>query len=251
MTISLICFALLLGGPPTDRSAAQPAQDRTRMDTSVPKLLMEPLFSAPVWVSAEEALTSAGELDSALFHPAAARQIKEWLSSRKIDGCVSVREIYSQQIGASSRKSINDVLATADVVLLGRVVARSFGFYGGDPGQLLKVAPEQEFRGVGLNEPAYYVFYPVGRFKVDGITICKTDSRYPEPPAIQERVFLFTGQPLGERNNILQLSQPGDMVIVRKGGRLEIPASFTDTTGLTTATELKRTLQQGYHAKEK
>jgi hypothetical protein len=63
------------------------------------------------------------------------------------------------------------------------------------PGQLLQVEPVVSF-GSRLTQPRYYFFVPVGRFNVGDAELCKTDSRYAEPPESATRYSgLSTSQP--------------------------------------------------------
>lgn len=62
---------------------------------------------------------------------------------------------------------------------------------------------------------------PVGRFTVGGVTICKTDGRYAEPPAIGDKVFLFVGKPEDSSGD-----DAGDVITVALDGALRLPRQY-------------------------
>jgi len=115
----------------------------------------------------------------------------------------------------------------SEVALLARVTARAFGFYDLMPGQLLQVEPVVSF-GSRLSEPRYYFFVPIGRFKIGGAELCKTDTRYAEPPEVGDEVFLFVDKPADLTGTLFHVQTAGDVVPVDAHGALRFPHQYTD-----------------------
>lgn len=118
-------------------------------------------------------------------------------------------------------------LIHSEVVLLARVTARAFGFYDLMPGQLLQVEPVMSFSS-RLTAPRYYFFVPIGRFKVGDAEICKTDTRYAEPPEVGDEVFLFVDKPADLTGTLFHIQTAGDVVPVDAHGLLRFPRQYTD-----------------------
>jgi hypothetical protein len=111
------------------------------------------------------------------------------------------------------------------VAVLGRVTNRAYGFAAGEPGQLIQIEPVRSY-GHPLSQPRYYFFVPIGRFTVAGVTICKTDDRYAEPPAIGDKVFLFVGKPEDTLGVFFFIYGAGDAIPVAPDGALRLPRQY-------------------------
>jgi len=107
-------------------------------------------------------------------------------------------------------------IRSAELIVHGTVVGRTFGFFGGDPGQLLEIAPGEVLKGAWGKQPLL-AFYPVATFCAGGKTVVKTDDRWPAPPAVGDGVFLFSGWKPWE-NGLVQIEYEGDIMPIAADG---------------------------------
>jgi hypothetical protein len=114
------------------------------------------------------------------------------LRQDRVDGCVSVHEVYYDYINVPRRSSLVSAVSSADFIVESRVVNKSYGFLDGVPGQLLRILTIGVPKGeISSTTDPYYIFVPVADFTVNGVHFCKTDERYSEPPAVGDEVFVF------------------------------------------------------------
>jgi hypothetical protein len=180
----------------------------------------------PIWVDASVAIGPDRSPNHAVFGPETGL-ISEFLEKTPDGKCHQVGEMYVDSAFRAPRATLEEALTHSEVALLGRVTARAFGFYDLMPGQLLQVEPVMSF-GSRLTEPRYYFFVPVGRFKVGDAELCKTDTRYPEPPDIGDEVFLFVDKPADLTGTLFHIHTAGDIVPVGAHGVLRFPHQYTD-----------------------
>jgi hypothetical protein len=180
----------------------------------------------PIWVDASVAIAPDRSPNHAVFGPETGL-ISEFLEKTPDGRCHQVGEMYVDSAFRAPRATLEEALTHSEVALLGRVTARAFGFYDLMPGQLLQVEPVRSF-GSRLTEPRYYFFVPIGRFKVGDAELCKTDTRYPEPPDIGDEVFLFVDKPADLTGTLFHIQTAGDVVPVGAHGVLRIPHQYTD-----------------------
>lgn len=197
--------------------SAEAASTTPRM----PQILPLPDLDYPIWVDASLAL-KGGRPDPELLGPSANR-LNEILSSPLENGCHAVGPVYFQIAYPEPRETIDDAIVHSRSNILGRVTGSSYGFYGGIPGQLLRVTPERIF-GEAVLARSLFVFVPVGRFKVGNDDICKYDPAYAEAPAVGGEVFLFVGRPI---NGSIFPVGAEDIVPVTAKGILVLPRRFS------------------------
>lgn len=178
-----------------------PATEAT--EVTIPPVLFATLphvdNTYPIWVSAEAAISTDGDVVTDLFHPHLHSRLQRYLETPTdpTEGCVPVGELIADPINPPDRSHLGGAVEHASVVLLGEVVARDFGFERGLPGQLLAVRPLHTYKG-DASLDHYYFFIPVGRFTAGPYTFCKTDNRYPKPPQLGDQVLIMA--PTREEN---------------------------------------------------
>jgi hypothetical protein len=197
----------------------------------------------PIWAEASIAVSANGKPNPAVFGSAAAGRIHEimttpadnaiyfngkivgYQSEPSAPGCRDVGTTYFDYPEPPPRGTLDDAITSSDVAVLGRVTAKAYGFSTGDPGQLFQIEPVRSY-GYPLTQARYYFFVPIGRFTVGGVTICKTDERYAEPPDIGGEVFLFVFKPEDTSGTFFFIYNAGDIVPVDPDGSLRLPRQY-------------------------
>lgn len=139
-------------------------------------------------------------------------------------GCHPVGEMFGEEVLPPDRSSLAHTAESAETVVLGTVLGKSYGFYRGIPGQLIKLAP---IKTVGLGprstRSAFFFFMPVGELQIGNERICKSDMRYATPPGVGEEVFVFTRPPVGENHDVLDVHDAREVVPIRQDGTAAVP----------------------------
>lgn len=244
-----------------------PAQPSASRHEPIPKTLTLANATQPTWIEASIALTDTGEPNPAVWGQDTARILEIlhtpsdhpiYLNGKVVgyqdraseQGCRPVGATYFDYPDAPRRGTLDEAITDSKVALLARVTGKAYGFYAGDPGQLFQVEPVQSY-GANLSQAAYYFFMPVGRFRIGGVEICKTDERYADPPEIGDEVFLFVGKPADQAGVLFHVLNPGDIVPVDPSGALRLPRQYAPgesgskdrTATLSTKSELLAKLQ--------
>ncbi|MGH2548347.1 MAG: hypothetical protein ACRDHN_03105, partial [Thermomicrobiales bacterium] len=71
------------------------------------------------------------------------------------------------------------------------------------------------------------VFLPIGTIQLGPRKICKTDARFPIPPSIGSRVLVMTSILSGPDGELVEITEPEDIVIEHEGGAAVIAKSLT------------------------
>lgn len=196
-------------------------------DSQMPHVLRtEPSVPHAAWVSANRAFTLSGELDSTLVSSDAAESIKRILARPESAGCIRVGMRFEDYVNPPRRSTIAQALQTAEYALTGRVTGQLFGFFHGNPGQLVEVEPETMFKGK-LPASKYYFFLPIGEFESNGKRICKTDTRYAAAPNIGDQVVLFAVRlGSGQSGNFLDIFDEGGFLSIDSDGAVSFPQRY-------------------------
>lgn len=180
----------------------------------------------PIFVSAEAAVDGEGRLTDKVTNELSRQLLGRLLAKEAEEGCIQAGPLYEDAVVLLDRPDLPATLASAPVVLVARVVDREFGFSFWVPGQLLEIEVEEVVRG-RLPRDRYYVFYPVGTFEAGPYRICKTDPRFPEPPALGERVLLMLPAIEDPDEPYLDLDAP-EAVVVLGGEETRLPRRFRE-----------------------
>lgn len=138
--------------------------------------------------------------------------------------CHPIGEIFVDEVLPPNRSSLLHTIRAAETVVLGRVLGRSYGFYRGVPGQLIMLASLRTFGlGVRAKSDTFFFFMPVGEFAVGNERICKSDARYAKPPSVGDDVFVFARPPVGEKHDVLDIHDGGEVVPIHSDGTAVLP----------------------------
>jgi hypothetical protein len=186
----------------------------------------------PFWVDASMVVNADGSLNTALLHPATTKIIQQFRRISSGSGCVPVGHYFEDTANPPERNTPEEAARNSRLVLLGTVTEREYGFAGDEPGQLLRVTPDEIIKGQARNVGAYYVFVPIGTFRIGSLAICKTDDNYPDPPAIGEQVLLFAPDSWDWQQNqndpYLELLDQSGIITIHANAKVSLPKRFRD-----------------------
>ncbi|MCP4545505.1 MAG: hypothetical protein GY835_03430 [bacterium] len=181
----------------------------------------------PRWVSAEAAIAPSGELNRDLFHPQNLILLDDFFAT-PIDpdlGCIPVAEEFVSWVNPPDRSTLHKAIQTSELVFVGEIVDRDFGFDHGIPGQMLGVVPREVLKGESLQE--HYFFLPIGNLSVGRFKICKTDSRCPPKlPVVGDEVLLMVPRIHDPREPLLWLVYPESIIVLKEDGSISLPDRF-------------------------
>ncbi len=181
----------------------------------------------PVWVDASLVFNQDGSVNTTLVHPQGAREIQAIKAIPPANGCTPVGIYFQDILGLLPRTSPEQAVQASRLVILGKVTEKSYGLHVDTPGQLLRVVPEEVIKGRPRNVDAYFVFLPLGTFTMGGLKICKTDSRYPDPPLVGEEVLLFVPfQEEDQAEPYLEIQDGEGIITLHAGGATSLPKRF-------------------------
>jgi hypothetical protein len=232
----LLAGSLLLPSAVTgQQDAARPQpQDIGAQPGHLPKVhyipSRMPYGKYPLWVDASMIFNPDGSVNATLIMPEGQHVISALLAKPREHGCVPAGPVMEDLVNAPDRDTIEDATKNSRLVVLGTVTEKAFGLSGDIFGQLLRVEPQEIFKGLPRTVPAYFVFMPVGDVKLRGVTICKTDSRYPKAPEIGDQVLLFApDEPnwqADQNEPYLELLDDGGIVTISSDSTVSQPARF-------------------------
>jgi hypothetical protein len=224
-------------GTTAQQDAARPQpvyQDIGAQPGHLPKVHYIPSQAAdssyPFWVDASMVLNADGSLNTSLLNQSAILILRDFRANAPEHGCLAVGHAFVGSGSAPERKSPEQATRNSRLVLLGTVTEKAYGIGGDLPGQLLRIVPDEIIKGQPRNIPAYFVFIPVGTFKIGSLEICKTDEFYPEPPAVGDQVLLFVPDSWDWQQNqddpYLNLKGESGIITIHADSTVSLPQPF-------------------------
>jgi hypothetical protein len=244
VTVLLFVFLLSSRGATAQQDAARPQpvyRDIGAQPGHLPKVHYIPSQAAdskyPFWVDASMVLNADGSLNTDLLAPSAVMTLKALRANAPAQGCLAVGHVFYDRVGVPERSTPEQAVRNSRFVLLGTVTEKTYGLDGDQPGQLLRVTPDEIIKGQPLNVPAYFVFLPAGTFKIGKLEICKTDEFYTDPPTVGEQVLLFVPDSWEWRQNqgdpYLNVLDESGIITIHADATVSMPRPFR--TSLKTA----------------
>lgn len=193
--ICLLPSLILPGGMQAAASESR-GQAAPPSPPAIPRVIARVPGATATWVEASRVLTPSGEVDPKLFSPDDAKDFRRMLDRPEVGGCIYGGSTFLDELvilgeTPSPARSLADALKSSELILVGTVTNKSYGFSSGIAGQLVQVRPDVLIKDSKGAQDDYYLFIPVGTFKVGSKTICKVDSREAPAPEIGEQVALF------------------------------------------------------------
>jgi hypothetical protein len=122
--------------------------------------------------------------------------------------------------------TLDDLVAEASDVVVGRVVAAGEGFFRGHPANLLRVAITETYRSsselAGRTEDLFLV-YPFANVRIGGSLHCTRPVGFTFEPVVGNRVLLFKYLPSASPDAILVEADAGREVIFEAENRTVVP----------------------------
>lgn len=237
LTVALCGLLLLPGGVVARQGSVGPRpRDIGARPGHLPKAhyvpSKAPEMTFPMWVDASLVFNPDGTVNTTLLHPQGVREMRALEAIPRVNGCVPVGIEFQDVVNLPPRGTVEQAAQTARLVILGKVTESSYGVFVDEPGQLLRIAPEEVIKGQPREVDAYYVFLPLGTFQMGGLKICKTDSRYPDPPAVGDQVLLFVPfQEEDQTEPLLEIQDGEGIVTIHAGGAISLPKRFQSKPG--------------------
>ncbi len=180
---------ILIGGQAVraDPPAAVPAE--------IPSILGP---NQPAWVGARALVSKSGQIRLDLLPEEARSRIESARLRAKqkasASPCLELGAIITDlRPGTILPNKFEDLVDHSLAILSGSIVGIEPGFFDGQAGLLLEVKIDRRLKSSDRfwKGPEVYVYYPRGDFKVDSMSICKRDPRWPVTPEVGDRVLLF------------------------------------------------------------
>ncbi len=229
LVLTLSTFVSLQNSEASQSAADTPRQLPGNLSAAfsepMPLVLQNPDIGYADWVDHQLALNPAGQVDDNLFRDAERQMVAGYFQMPIKDGCHQVGTAFNDYVFPYSRTTIADAARDSVLVVEAIVTGTSCGFMEGVPGQLLRVAPENAFKGTTTSS-TYFAFIPVGSFSLGSSRICKTDPSYAEVPKVGERVFLFSKIVNERPEPLIQILGAGDVIPVDANGHLNLPRLY-------------------------
>ena len=185
----------------------------------------------PAWVSADRALDANGNPLPAkvgehsvtmLRQMKAMRERATPMEAARTDGCTSYMTLPTPE-HYRRNATLRDLTTEANDVIVGRVVARSEGFFRGSPASLLRVAVTKSHRTsdeLRFRTQDVYLVYPHANIRIGGSLHCTRAPGMSFEPAAGDRVLIFKYLPSASRDAILIEADATREVIFENDGRL-------------------------------
>ncbi|MCU1244474.1 MAG: hypothetical protein JWN02_384 [Acidobacteria bacterium] len=107
----------------------------------------------------------------------------------------------------------------------GPVIGSDIGFYSGTPFTVLQILVNRVSGKKNLR--IAYLLIPVGSVNVSGVTLCTSDPRYPETPAVGDEVLFVADDAIDAEGQLFRL--PAEQIFFTHAERLVAPTRFRKT----------------------
>lgn len=222
VVVTVFLLALLTSLSSTQAVAGPQSQSAP---PPMPKVVTWEPGGRPVWVDASLVLTSSGAVDPKLFAPSAVSVIQTLLALPEVGGCIQATEVTSDYlfiVGVTPPKaqSLAESIKTSELIMVGAVTNKSYGFSDQIAGELVQIKPEVLIKDSQGRQDYYYLFIPVGTFRVGGKLICKTDQREATPPEVGEHIAVLLRATTRGTSNFIFPSEASHITIKSDGSLL-------------------------------
>lgn len=218
-----------------------------KADEAMPKSIFTIDPGHPHFLQADRVIDSSGRVRrDADLSSLAERNLSDFLKLPRENGRIDVGEVYLDYVNAPVRRGLPGAIETADFIIEGKVVRRSFGFMEGVPGQLLRLATVETLKGTARDRSHfYYVFVPVADFTIGGLHFHKTDRRYGDAPEVGDTLIVFASDAFVTNDYINVIDQRG-YVRELPNGRVMLPKALGgDTSTPLNGDDVRRMIRGG------
>lgn len=200
---------------------------------TMPQILYtsDPDREYPIWVAAEAAFRSPGELDSDLIPPVGLDSFRRFMGYLDLmqGDCIVIERHPPLRINPPDRSSIEKLVSSSDFIVRGRVAGTAIGLSaGGAPATLVKIIPEEFLIGGYEGRTEYYVLFPIGRLELPGLDLCATKIGYSQRPSLGDELVLFVPYRLTPGASVLDTYGSEGILRISKDGEVELPYRLTE-----------------------
>jgi hypothetical protein len=184
---------------------------------------LNPHRSAPLWISAEDALTADGRSRAGVIAPAEENSLLRALAHdesktnpQAAECGVTLGSTLDFAPGMEIPQSWDDVRkrARGGVVISGVVVESRIGLYAGAPATLLRIDPARSNRALPYDA---YLLYPQGSMVINGVRVCTSDPGFAEIPVLGDRVLFVANQALDVSGTLF--GPPAELIFYERAAR--------------------------------
>lgn len=196
------------------------------------QLVYESFSPMPVFVSAQRAATSNGDLDETYFHAGDLGFLRNFLDQPQGDDeCLRIDKFSEADRAPSGHGTLAGAIEESDNVIVARVVGRTFGFSGSTPGTLLRLVTEEAL--AGTSRDVQYLFFPVGNFRFGDREICSTNPKRPRSaPGLGDRLLvLFDDYWWNDRYDFVRTNGATGAIPLRAEKGVDLPPAFRGEGG--------------------
>lgn len=184
----------------------------------------------PVWVAAEEAVAEDGALRLELFSQSARVSLRGVLAANANGQCNRyLGEPIS--LNQSPDRTLDDVVASASIIVSGTVADARQGFLAGVPGTLVAIRDTTRLKAVKSvsSGDVLYVFFPTARIETKDGPICGGPPvRTIAVPKSGDRLIAFQiGAPVDQRAAILSVDVTRHLLVQPRTAKAFNPGSLS------------------------
>jgi hypothetical protein len=190
----------------------------------------------PAWVSIDVAVDPQGKLRLEKVGEHSVRMLRDMDALRRRNAPSGELAMTSEGCHGSTslpavdhyrrNETLNDLVAEASDVVVGRVMATGEGFFRGHPATILRVAITETYRSsnelAGRTEDLFLV-YPFANVRIGASLHCTRPVGFTFEPAVGNRVLLFKYLPSASPDALLVEADAGREVIFEAGNRTVVP----------------------------
>jgi hypothetical protein len=194
----------------------------------------------PVWIDAESVVDSSGRLNAGLLGEQTARMSAELArrnsravahargprsnSAEGVDECQVFKSWSTEHF--QSTATLEELVANAETIVSGTVVAQRQGIFYNTPGTLLRIDAEYL---KGHATPSTYLFYPYGRIKTaEGMLCSRPFNDNESAPRIGDRFLAFSITPAYVADGVTILAPDPRRELLHEAaeGKLTLPSAL-------------------------
>jgi hypothetical protein len=216
----------------------------------------------PLWVSLSKAVTSEGKLSPQYLDPYAVRDLQR--GARDYDRHVATSDASPKAAPcfgerpaelASPSNTLAELAGNAHLIVAGKIVQRTLGFFEDRPGALLTVRVDEQLQHDGTypSLPEYLVYYPDATFSVGSDTYCIRPATHPARPQVGDRILVFAyGQPIDPTGRLIYGQASKHLIFETAAGQVVPPLGLRNELAaarVTTLAQILRRIGKGDHRK--
>jgi hypothetical protein len=227
--------------------------------SAAPEILKStnPNRQTPLWVSLSKAVTSDGKLSPVYLDKYALRDLQRSRGTgpraATADGPQKGPSCFGERPAeiAAPSKTLADLSGNSHMIIAGRIVQRTEGFFEDRPGALLTVRVDEQLQRDNTYAalPEYLVYYPEAAFDVGSAAYCIRPATHPARPRVGDRILVFAyGSPIDAMGRLIYGQASKHLVFQTAAGELVPPVELREelaSARITTLDQILRRISDG------